>query len=156
MPSSSIMRRPGNGRSVSSVKPSQIGNWHAISRLSNCISSVLGRETGFMLNPVSERVSTERRFQLLVEAVTDYAICLIDPRGFVASWNAGAQRIKGYSADEIIGRHFSEFFTEADREAGKPQRALDTALRTGRFEDEGLRTRQDGSRFSAAARLEAV
>src|SRR6267143_1180446 len=105
MPSSSIMRRPGNGRSASSVKPSPIGNWHAISRLSNCISGVLGRETGFMLNPVSERVSTERRFQLLVEAVTDYAICLIDPRGFVASWNAGAQRIKGYSADEIIGRH---------------------------------------------------
>ena len=80
----------------------------------------------------------DQRFELLVDAVTDYAIYMLDPDGFVASWNPGAQRFKGYKADEIIGEHFSRFFTEEDRAAGLPARALETAAREGRFEAEGL------------------
>jgi PAS domain S-box-containing protein len=106
--------------------------------------------------PVSERVSEERRFQLLVEAITDYAIYMLDPKGHISSWNVGAERIKGYRADEIIGRHFSIFFTEEDRAADKPVFAMATALRTGRFEDESWRVRKDGSRFWAVAVLEPV
>ena len=106
--------------------------------------------------PVTERVSDERRFGLLVQAVTDYAIYMLDPKGHIVSWNAGAERIKGYRSDEIIGRHFSTFFTEEDRAAGKPAFALATALRMGRFEDEAWRQRKDGSRFWAVAVLEAI
>jgi PAS domain S-box-containing protein len=106
--------------------------------------------------PVIERVSDERRFELLVQAVTDYAIYMLDPKGHIVSWNVGAERITGYRSDEIIGRHFSSFFTEEDRAAGKPAFALATALRTGRFEDESWRLRKDGSRFWAVAVLEAV
>jgi PAS domain S-box-containing protein len=106
--------------------------------------------------PVIERVSEERRFELLVQAVTDYAIYLLDPKGYISSWNPGAERITGYRSDEIIGRHFSIFFTEEDRAADKPAFALATALRTGRFEDENWRVRKDGSRFWAVAVLEAV
>jgi PAS domain S-box-containing protein len=106
--------------------------------------------------PVIERVTDERRFELLVQSVTDYAIYMLDPKGHVVSWNTGAARIKGYRSDEIIGRHFSAFFTEEDLAAGKPAFALATALRTGRFEDESWRLRKDGSRFWAVAVLEAV
>jgi PAS domain S-box-containing protein len=108
------------------------------------------------LRPVSEQISDERRFQLLVEAVADYAIFLLDPQGRIASWNRGAEQIKGYSGEEIIGNHFSLFYTEADRVAGKPGRALATAQRTGRFEDEGWRVRKDGSRFWALVVVTAV
>jgi PAS domain S-box-containing protein len=101
-------------------------------------------------------LNTEKRFQLLVEAVTDYAIYLLDPEGQVISWNAGAERNKGYSAGEILGQHFSRFFTDEDRAAGKPQRALETARRTGHFEDEAWRQRKDGSRFWALAVLQAL
>jgi PAS domain S-box-containing protein len=105
---------------------------------------------------VTEQIGQDRRFQLLVGAVTDYAICLVDPDGYVASWNAGAERINGYAADEIIGRHFSVFFVEEDRQAGRPEQALATALRDGRVEDEGWRLRKDGSRFWTHSVLEAV
>jgi PAS domain S-box-containing protein len=87
------------------------------------------------------------RFQLLIDAVKDYAIYLLDAQGQVATWNTGAQLFKGYTAQEIIGRHFSTFYTEEDRAAGLPQRALDTAAREGRFESEGWRVRKDGTRF---------
>jgi PAS domain S-box-containing protein len=92
---------------------------------------------------------SERQFRLLVAGVTDYAIYMLDPNGIVASWNAGAQRIKGYTADEIIGHHFSRFYTEPDRSAGVPARALYTASQEGRFEAEGRRVRKDGSVFWA-------
>ncbi|MDR7118064.1 PAS domain S-box protein [Caulobacter sp. BE254] len=87
------------------------------------------------------------RFQLLVDAVKDYAIYLLDVDGRVATWNTGAQLFKGYTAEEIIGRHFSTFYTEEDRAAGLPERALRTAAETGRFESEGWRLRKDGTRF---------
>jgi PAS domain S-box-containing protein len=106
--------------------------------------------------PVIERFSDERRFQLLVEAVTDYAIYLLDPEGYVSTWNPGAERIYRYRSEEIIGRHISTFFSEEDRAAGKPAFALATASRTGRSEDEGWRLRKDGSRFWAVAVLDAV
>ena len=86
---------------------------------------------------------TEHRFQLLIDAVTDYAIFMLDPAGNVVSWNPGAQRIKGYSSEEIIGQHFSRFYTENDRQQGLPATALATAERTGKYEAEGSR-RQEG------------
>ena len=82
-------------------------------------------------------ISEEQRLQLLVNAVTDYAIYMLDPEGRVATWNPGAERFKGYSAKEIIGEHFSRFFTEEDRAADLPGRALRIAAREGRFEAEG-------------------
>jgi PAS domain S-box-containing protein len=99
---------------------------------------------------------SERHFRLLVQSVTDYAIYMLDPSGRVASWNAGAERIKGYTRDEIVGSHFSQFFTPEDREAKIPQRALKAAAETGRFESEGWRIRKDGTRFWALAVLDAV
>ncbi|NUU38039.1 PAS domain-containing sensor histidine kinase [Pseudomonas sp. C2B4] len=92
-------------------------------------------------------VSEESRFRLLIDAVVDYAIYMIDPDGIISSWNAGARRFKGYEEAEILGQHFSRFYTDEDRRAGLPQRALDTALREGRFEGEGWRVRKDGTRF---------
>ncbi|MEX3972665.1 PAS domain S-box protein [Paraburkholderia caribensis] len=101
-------------------------------------------------------VRLDDRFFLLIEAVQDYAIFMLDPAGNVASWNRGAQRIKGYSHDEIIGRHFSTFYTEQDIAAGKPARELATAAAEGRVEDEGWRVRRDGSRFWANVTISAV
>ena len=94
-------------------------------------------------------LSEEDRYRLLVEAVTDYAIYLLDPSGIITTWNPGAERIKGYTAHEIIGQHFSRFYTEEDRKLGLPARALQTAEREGKFEAEGWRVRKDGSRFWA-------
>ena len=100
--------------------------------------------------------ASQEQFRLLVEGVTDYAIYMLDPEGNVASWNAGAQRIKGYSPSEIIGRHFSRFYTPADREAGEPQKALETARREGRFEKEGQRVRKDGRTFTAHVVIDPI
>jgi PAS domain S-box-containing protein len=94
-------------------------------------------------------LSDDGRYRLLVEAVTDYAIYMLDPAGIVTSWNPGAQRFKGYQAAEIVGEHFSRFYTEEDRAAGIPAHALKTAATTGKFEAEGWRVRKDGSRFWA-------
>src|SRR4028119_2308641 len=94
--------------------------------------------------PVSEQF--DRRFELLVKSVTDYAIYMLDVDGRIATWNAGAERFKGYRAQEIIGEHFSRFFTEEDLAADLPGRALRIAAREGRVEAEGLRGRQDGTR----------
>lgn len=87
------------------------------------------------------------RFRLLVDAVIDYAIYMIDAQGFVVSWNTGARRFKGYQEAEILGAHFSCFYTPEDRQAGLPQRTLDTALNEGRFEGEGWRVRKNGAHF---------
>jgi PAS domain S-box-containing protein len=97
-----------------------------------------------------------RIYQLMVESVRDYAIFLLDPNGYIASWNRGAERIKGYSADEIIGRHFSVFYGPEDITARKPERELEIAARDGRFEDAGYRLRKDGSRFWADVILTAL
>ena len=93
----------------------------------------------------------EDRFRLLVESVTDYAIYMLDPKGNVASWNSGAQRFKGYLPHEIIGEHFSRFYTEEDRAVDLPRKALRTAEQEGRFEHEGWRVRKDGTRFWATS-----
>jgi len=99
---------------------------------------------------------TEERFRLLVDAVQDYAIFMLDVQGHVSSWNTGAQRIKGYAVSEIIGKHFSIFYPEEDLRAGKPERELEVAAREGRFEDEGWRLRKDGSRFWANVIISAI
>jgi PAS domain S-box-containing protein len=91
--------------------------------------------------------SAEQQFRLLVQGVTDYAIYMLSPDGIVTNWNPGAQRIKGYAPDEIVGQHFSRFYTEEDRLGGKPQKALETAVKEGRFESEAWRVRKDGTRF---------
>jgi PAS domain S-box-containing protein len=101
------------------------------------------------------RVS-ERRFHELVDAVTDYAIFLLDPTGHVATWNAGAKRTKGYEESEIVGKHFSVFYTPEDRANGKPERILETVRREGRVEDESWRVRKDGTRFWANVVLTAL
>ncbi|AMK17627.1 PAS/PAC sensor hybrid histidine kinase [Sphingobium sp. MI1205] len=100
--------------------------------------------------------ASEERFRLLVESVTDYAIYMLDPVGTITSWNAGAERFKGYAAGEILGQNFSRFYSEEDRMAGVPSRALDTAAREGRFEAEGWRIRKDGSRFWASVVIDAI
>ncbi len=101
-------------------------------------------------------LESEARFRQLVEAVVDYAIFQLDPTGIVATWNSGARRIKGYTADEIIGHHFSRFYTDEDRAAGVPQQALETASREGRFEAEGWRIRKDGSKFYAFVVIDPI
>jgi PAS domain S-box-containing protein len=99
---------------------------------------------------------TQEQFRRLVEGVTDYAIYMLDPEGYVTSWNSGAQRIKGYTPTEIIGKHFSQFYTSEDRLDGAPQAGLETARREGRFEKEGWRLRKDGTRFRANAVIDAI
>ncbi|PYC28705.1 two-component system sensor histidine kinase NtrB [Pseudomonas mosselii] len=101
-------------------------------------------------------VMPEARYEQLVQAVVDYAIYMLDPTGHVVSWNAGAQRIKGYHADEVIGRHFSLFFTDQDRAEGRPQRLLRQALEEGKAQDEGWRVRKDGTQFWALAALDVI
>ena len=103
-----------------------------------------------------DSTSEQQRLQLLVQSITDYAIYMLDTEGRVATWNPGAERFKGYKAHEILGRNFSEFFTEEDRAAGKPARALQIATAEGRFEAEGWRVRKDGSQFWANAVLDAI
>jgi len=91
----------------------------------------------------------DEAFHLLVDQVTDYAIFMLDPEGRVLTWNQGAVRNKGYTADEIIGEHFRVFYPSDDAAAGKPERGLAQAAAEGRYEDEGWRVRKDGSRFWA-------
>jgi formate hydrogenlyase transcriptional activator len=99
---------------------------------------------------------SEERFRLLVEGASDYAIFMLDPEGRVASWNSGAERIKGYRAEEILGQHFSKFYPQESVERGKPQHELEVAAAEGRFEDEGWRIRKDGSRFWANVFITAL
>jgi PAS domain S-box-containing protein len=99
---------------------------------------------------------SERNFRLLVENVVDYALYMLDPNGVVTSWNIGGQRIKGYAPDEIIGQHFSCFYTEGDRANGKPQRALRIAREQQRYEEEGWRVRKDGTFFWASVVIDPI
>jgi len=103
-----------------------------------------------------DELEDSKRLELLIDGVVDYAIYTIDLEGNIVSWNSGAQRLKGYSADEIIGRPFRTFFTPEDQEQGFPSRALATAAKEGRFESEGWRIRKDGSRFWALAVVDAI
>jgi PAS domain S-box-containing protein len=103
-----------------------------------------------------DSVLAEHRFKLLVEAVQDYAIFMLDPQGRVSSWNAGAQRSKGYAAEEIIGQHFRVFYPPEVQERGHPEWELEQALRDGAYEEEGWRLRKDGSRFWASVTITAV
>jgi PAS domain S-box-containing protein len=98
----------------------------------------------------------ERSARLLIDAVTDYAIYMLDPEGIVVSWNPGAQRFKGYQTHEILGQHFSRFYTEEDRASGLPARALRTAVLEGKFEQEGWRIRKDGTRFWASVVIDPI
>jgi PAS domain S-box-containing protein len=99
---------------------------------------------------------SERRFRLLVQGVTDYAIYMLDPTGMVINWNPGAQRIKGYAREEILGQHFSRFYTDEDRQKEIPHKAIETAARTGKYEAEGWRVRKDGTRFWASGVINAI
>jgi PAS domain S-box-containing protein len=99
---------------------------------------------------------SEEQFKLLVQSVTDYAIYMLDSQGHVASWNIGAQRIKGYQPEEIIGAHFSRFYSDEDRDQGEPQKALEVAAQQGHFEKEGWRIRKDGTRFWASVVIDAI
>jgi PAS domain S-box-containing protein len=99
---------------------------------------------------------SEERFRLLVEGVVDYAIYMLDPQGIVTSWNPGAQRLKGYAREEILGRHFSRFYTSEDVDAGKPWEVLATTIRNGHFAEEGWRIRKNGERFWAKIVLTAL
>lgn len=101
-------------------------------------------------------LESERRFRILVQGVTDYAIFMLDPEGYVSNWNPGAERIKQYRADEIVGQHFSRFYTPEDLEDGLPGRALNIARTEGKFEAEGWRLRKDGSRFWASVVIDAI
>ncbi|HEY4135340.1 MAG TPA: PAS domain S-box protein [Alphaproteobacteria bacterium] len=101
-------------------------------------------------------LTDDDRYRLLLDAVTDYAIYMLDPSGIVTTWNAGAQRFKGYAPDEIVGQHFSRFYTEEDRKSGLPQRVLDSAVRSGKFEGQGWRVRKDGTRFWASVAIDPI
>lgn len=100
--------------------------------------------------------ATERRFRMLVQGVRDYAIYMLDPDGYITNWNAGAELIKGYSADEIIGQHFSTFYTEEDKLRGEPQRSLEIAARENTFQKEAWRVRKDGSLFWASVVIDPI
>lgn len=106
--------------------------------------------------PLSQKMTAERRFELLVSGISDYAIYMLDPQGTITSWNAGAERFKGYRAEEIIGHHFSRFYTPEDQKAGLPQKALDTALKHGKFEAEGWRVRKDGTTFWTSVVIDPI
>ncbi len=106
--------------------------------------------------PEEQLRQSEALYRMLVQGVADYAIYMLDTEGRVSNWNVGAHRIKGYTAEEIVGHHFSRFYTPEDREAGEPQRALETARREGRYEKEAQRVRKDGTRFWASVVIDAI
>ena len=101
-------------------------------------------------------MESERHFRTLVQGVKDYALYMLDPDGLVSNWNTGAEAIKGYKASEIVGRHFSHFYTEEDRAADEPKRALATALAEGKYEKEAWRVRKDGTRFYASVVIDPI
>jgi PAS domain S-box-containing protein len=125
-------------------------------RLNETLEQRVEARTRELADALTELRESERRFRLLVDGVTDYAIFLLDPEGIITNWNAGAERIKGYRAEEIIGQHFSRFYTSEDQDNGLPHRALTIAARDGKFEAEGWRVRKDGSRFWANVVIDAI
>jgi PAS domain S-box-containing protein len=115
------------------------------------VSNAIGRPPA--AHPIAE---SEHVYQLLVQSVLDYAIFVLDPEGHIRTWNPGAQRLKGYSRAEIVGQHFSIFYTDSDRNARLPEHELEVAAAEGRFEDEGWRVRRDGTSFWANVILTAL
>lgn len=107
-------------------------------------------------DPFEASSTAEGRYRLLVESISDYAIYMLEPDGTIANWNAGAQRFKGYSAQEIVGQNFARFYTEEERSAGVPERNLARAAHEGRFEEEGWRVRKDGSQFWANVVIDRI
>jgi PAS domain S-box-containing protein len=126
------------------------------SRLSETLEQRVEERTRQLRKTLARLRESEHRFRLFAEGVTDYAIYMLDTEGIITNWNAGAERIKGYPAKEIIGRHFSVFYSAKDKEGGLPERALAIAARDRRFEAEGWRIRKDGSRFWANVVVYAV
>ena len=109
-----------------------------------------------MTSTMEADADESNRYRLLIDAISDYAIFMLDPNGYVASWNPGAERFKGYRAHEILGQHFSRFYTPEDVAAGMPARVLQIAATEGRFEREGWRIRKDGSRFWAHVVIDPI
>lgn len=138
------------------------GEWRWIRSESQPRWDARGQHVGFIgvaydITDTKEALKqSQEQFRLLVQSVVDYAICTLSLDGIVTSWNAGAERIKGYKPAEIIGQHFSSFYTDEDRKAGEPGVALGTARAEGRWEKEGLRIRKDGSRFWANVVIDAI
>lgn len=127
-----------------------------LQQVNDALEETVSGQTKELESARQQLQETERSFELLVGSVTDYAIFMLDPDGRVVSWNAGARRIKGYEAEEIIGQHFSRFYTEEDQSANLPMASLETAARDGRIEREGWRVRKDGSRFWANIIIDAI
>ena len=125
-------------------------------RLTKLLEKQVEERTQALVATIAQLRESERTCRLLVEGVTDYSIFMLDTQGRVTNWNAGAQRIKGYMRSEIVGEHFSRFYTEEARRSGLPELALTTAARTGRFEAEDWRVRKDGSRFWANVVIDAI
>jgi PAS domain S-box-containing protein len=135
------------------------GSWRRISWTMTAeqgLIYVIGRDVTAEKAADEKLLESERQFRLLVEALTDYAIIRLDRDGYVSNWNPGAQRIKGYAADEIIGKHFSIFYADEDRAAGEPEQALAQARKEGRHEAESWRVRKNGERFRASVVMDAI
>jgi PAS domain S-box-containing protein len=127
-----------------------------LQRLNQDLEQRIERRAAELTASAAKLEETERRFRMLVEGVTDYAIFMLDPGGHIVNWNPGAERTKGYKREEILGRHFSTFYTEEDRRAAIPSKALSIAAQTGKFEAEGWRVRKDESRFWASVVINAI
>ncbi len=135
------------------------GSWRRISWTMTAeqgLIYVIGRDVTTEKAAAEKLLESERQFRLLVEGLTDYAIVRLDRDGYVSNWNSGAQRIKGYSADEIIGKHFSIFYTAEDRASGVPEQALAAARKEGRVEAESWRVRKNGGRYRASVVMDAI
>jgi PAS domain S-box-containing protein len=130
--------------------------WNAVSVSEHNLIYAVARDVTERKRAQEALRESEEHLRLLVDGVRDYAIFMLDPSGKVASWNQGAERIKGYQASEIIGRHFSCFYPPEDVQDGKPERELQRALAEGRYEEEGWRLRKDGSRFWADVVITAL
>ena len=128
----------------------------ALRLLNETLEKRVEERTRQLSDALTQLRESERRFRLFVNGVTDYAIFMLDTKGVITNWNSGAERIKGYRAQEIIGQHFSAFYTSTDRQDGLPQRALMIAAQDRRFEADGWRVRKDGSRFWANVVIDAV
>jgi PAS domain S-box-containing protein len=128
----------------------------ALQQLNSTLEQRIDESTRKATETLTKFHESERRFRLLVEGVIDYAIFMLDANGVVTNWNPGAARIKGYTAKEIVGQHFSRFYSQEDRENGVPEQALETARRTGKYEAEGWRVRKDGTTFWASVVIDAI
>jgi PAS domain S-box-containing protein len=137
------------------MTPEQYPQWAGAGVLTESNS---GRGKGAMNTAVGYQaaLAEDARYRLLVDAITDYAIYMLDPAGNIASWNPGAQRLKGYVTNEIVGKHFSIFYTAEDRDAGLPEHGLELSAATGTFSSEGWRVRKDGSRFWAYVVIDPI